>query len=415
MNLGYGAPDNRDGALSVGEVNRYVKMLMDNDALLSSICIRGEISNLKYHSTGHLYFTLKDEEAEISAVMFRSAAQGLRFTANNGMRVRAYGRISIYEKSGKCQIYVSAMTDDGIGALQLEYEILLKRLTDEGLFAQNKKKTLPRIPSCIGIITSPTGAAIRDMINVTGRRWPAAKILLYPSLVQGADAPESLCRGIDFLNAYGDCDVIIIGRGGGSIEDLWAFNDERVVRALAASRIPTISAVGHETDFTLCDFAADRRAPTPSAAAELAVPDKNEYSQRVDDLFDRVCMSAHRIAADKRTALTASKKRLDMCSPSARLSIEKKMLANKTEMISKLIDGIYLQKRNTLEALSGKLAVINPLAVLGRGYSVTKDADGRVVSSVRSLNCNDEINIGFADGRATARVLDVEINSTKET
>lgn len=415
MNFGYGVPDNRDGALSVGDVNRYVKMLMDNDALLSSICIRGEISNLKYHSTGHIYFTLKDEEAEISAVMFRSAAQGLGFTANNGMRVRAYGRISVYEKSGKCQIYVSAMTDDGIGALRIEYEILLKKLTDEGLFAQERKRALPRIPSCIGIITSPTGAAIRDIINVTGRRWPAAKILLYPSLVQGVDAPESLCRGIDFLNAYGDCDVIIIGRGGGSIEDLWAFNDERVVRALSASRIPTISAVGHETDFTLCDFAADRRAPTPSAAAELAVPDKTEYSQRVDDLLDRVCVSARRIASDKRGALTASKKGLDMCSPSARLNTEKRMLTNKTEMISKLIDGIYLQKRNALEALSGKLAVINPLAVLGRGYSVTKDTEGRVVSSVRSLNCNDEINISFADGTATAMVLNVEINSTKET
>ncbi len=414
MNLVYGVPDNCDGALSVGEVNRYVKMLMDNDALLSSICIRGEISNLKYHSSGHLYFTLKDEEAEISAVMFRSAAQSLRFVANNGMRVRAYGRISIYEKSGKCQIYVSAMTDDGIGALQIEYERLLKKLTDEGLFAQEQKRALPKIPSCIGIITSPTGAAIRDMINVTGRRWPAASILLYPSLVQGADAPESLCRGIDFLNAYGNCDVIIIGRGGGSIEDLWAFNDERVVRALAASRIPTISAVGHETDFTLCDFAADCRAPTPSAAAELAVPDKNEYSQRVDDLLDRISTSARRIASDKRRALIASEKRLDMCSPSARLGVEKRMLANKTEMISKLINGIYLQKRNALESVSGKLAVINPLAVLGRGYSVTKDADGRIISSARVLERDDEISISFADGRVNARVLDVEINSTEE-
>ena len=414
MNFGYGVTDNRDGAISVGEANRYIKMLMDNDALLSSICIRGEISNLKYHSSGHLYFTLKDEEAEISAVMFRSAAQSLKFVANNGMRVRAYGRISIYEKSGKCQIYVSAMIDDGIGALQIEYERLLKKLTDEGLFAQERKRPLPKIPSCIGIITSPTGAAIRDMINVTGRRWPAARILLYPSLVQGGDAPESLCRGIDFLNAYGECDVIIIGRGGGSIEDLWAFNDERVVRALAASRIPTISAVGHETDFTLCDFAADCRAPTPSAAAELAVPDRNEYRQRVDDMLERVNMSTARIISEKRRGFNSCVQKLELCSPSARLGVERKMLQGKTEMLSRLIDSVYIQKKKSLEVVAGRLAVINPLAVLGRGYSVTKGADGRVISSAGKLEKDDIIDISFADGNAVAKVLNVEINTPEE-
>ncbi len=413
MNSEYRISSNRDGVLSVGEANRYVKMLMDNDALLTSICICGEISNLKYHSSGHIYFTLKDEEAELSAVMFRSAAQSLRFTANNGMRVRAYGRISLYEKSGKCQIYVSAMLDDGIGALQIEYERLRKKLSDEGLFAQERKRPIPKIPSCIGIITSPTGAAVRDMINVTGRRWPASKILLYPALVQGAGAPESLCMGIELLNAYDACDVIIIGRGGGSAEDLWAFNDERVVRTLAASRIPTISAVGHETDFTLCDFVADRRAPTPSAAAELAVPDKNEYSQRPDDAFERVAAAVSRVISEKKMILSANEKRLEISSPMTRLNAERKLLLNKTELLDRLIDDVYNQKESALKAAADKLTVINPLAVMGRGYSVTRNPDGRVISSAASLHVDDEMFIRFADGEAHAKVIDITINSNE--
>ncbi|MBE6593895.1 MAG: exodeoxyribonuclease VII large subunit [Ruminococcaceae bacterium] len=405
MNFGYTAPEQHDGALTVCELNRYVKMLMDNDALLSSVCVCGEISNLKYHTSGHLYFTLKDEEAEISAVMFRSAVQNMRFAAKNGMKVRAYGRVSTYEKSGKCQIYVSAMTDDGIGALQLEYERLRQKLASEGLFDEKKKRALPKVPSCIGIITSPTGAAVRDMINVTGRRWPSAKILIYPSLVQGAEAPESLCRAIEVLNAYNACDVIIIGRGGGSIEDLWAFNDERVVRTLAASEIPTISAVGHETDFTLCDFAADRRAPTPSAAAEIAVPDRNEYRVRADDAFDKLSNAMLRCVSERNIRFTQLQKRLELCSPTSRLATEKKMLSHKKEILDRLIGGIYIQQRDKLSAISASLTLINPLAILARGYSITKDGDGRIINSVDMIAENDELNITFADGDIGARVL----------
>ena len=413
MSFGYNPPAERERALSVGDVNRYVKMLMDNDALLTSVCIRGEISNLKYHSSGHLYFTLKDEEAELSAVMFRSAAQSMRFVANNGMKVRAYGRISIYEKSGKCQIYVSAMLDDGIGALQIEYERLKKKLGDEGLFALERKRPLPKIPECIGIITSPTGAAVRDMINVTGRRWPAAKILLCPSLVQGVDAPLSLCRCIELLNAYDACDVIIIGRGGGSIEDLWAFNDERVVRTLAASRIPTISAVGHETDFTLCDFVADCRAPTPSAAAELAVPDRNEYRQRFDDAFDRVSFAMNRYVSEAKIRFVSQQKRLELCSPVSRLGAEKKMLAYKSELLDKTLAHTVRAKREQLASAAEKLSVINPLAILQRGYSIAKTDDGRVLSSSKSVNVGDEISVSFADGAISARVLAKNEESTK--
>lgn len=412
MNLAYNASA-RDGALSVGEVNRYLKLLMDNDALLSSVCVRGEISNLKYHSSGHLYFTLKDEEGEISAVMFRASAASMRFTARNGMKVRAYGRVSMYEKSGKCQIYVSAMTDDGVGALWAEYERLQRKLSAEGLFDEARKKKLPRLPRTIGIITSPTGAAIRDMINVTGRRWPSAKILLYPSLVQGADAPASLCRGLELLNAYNACDVIIIGRGGGSIEDLWAFNDENVVRAVAASAIPVISAVGHESDFTLCDFAADCRAPTPSAAAELAVPDRNEYRQRADEAFYRLEAAYKKLSADKAAALMSLKKRLELCSPVARLANERRLLSLKSRALDMSINERYRQSKDGFLNLSGKLVAMNPLAVLSRGYSVAMGEDGKVLTTSAGLKVGDRIAITFAEGRATAEVVETE-NAVKE-
>lgn len=407
MNYGY---ERNEKALSVGDANRYVKMLMDNDALLSSISVRGEISNLKYHTSGHLYFTLKDEEAEISAVMFRSSVNAMSFAAKNGMKVVAYGRISIYEKSGKCQMYVSAMTDDGKGALQLEYERLLKKLTEEGLFDSARKRKLPKMPKCIGIITSPTGAAVRDMINVTGRRWPAAKILLYPSLVQGADAPAELCQGLECLNALDACDVIIIGRGGGSIEDLWAFNDESVVRAVAASRIPVISAVGHETDFTLCDFAADCRAPTPSAAAEIAVPDKNEFKMRLDESLFKVERAVLNKVTANKNAVENLSRQLELSSPQTRLANERRTLELKTQIADRCMAQIYRAQSDRLSMLVGKLDAMSPLAVLSRGYSVMKNADGEVVSSVDSICEGDTVNVMLKDGTADAKILSVRKN-----
>ncbi len=402
----YGAKENT--TLSVLEVNRYVKLLMENDALLTGVAVRGEISNLKYHTSGHLYFTLKDEDAEISAVMFRSSVASMRFTAKNGMRVNAYGRISVYEKSGKYQLYVSAMTDDGVGRLQLEYERLLNKLRTEGLFDESRKKKIPKIPECIGIITSPTGAAVRDMINVTGRRWSGAKILLYPSLVQGADAPESLCRGLEYLNAEGSADVIIIGRGGGSIEDLWAFNDERVVRAIAASEIPVISAVGHETDFTLSDFVADLRAPTPSAAAELAVPDKDEMRMRVDELLMRSQSAFERSMAARKRALVEAANKIELCSPTNRLKND----TDKLKHITSLIEQRFSQKmsfcRQRLQSTLGRLEALDPIAVLVRGYSISTDGEGKVISSVKELTVGDNIKIRLSDGEATASVTEIK-------
>ncbi len=402
----YGAKENT--TLSVLEVNRYVKLLMENDALLTGVAVRGEISNLKYHTSGHLYFTLKDEDAEISAVMFRSSVASMRFTAKNGMRVNAYGRISVYEKSGKYQLYVSAMIDDGVGRLQLEYERLLNKLRTEGLFDESRKKKIPKIPECIGIITSPTGAAVRDMINVTGRRWSGAKILLYPSLVQGADAPESLCRGLEYLNAEGIADVIIIGRGGGSIEDLWAFNDERVVRAIAASEIPVISAVGHETDFTLSDFVADLRAPTPSVAAELAVPDKDEMRMRVDELLMRSQSAFERSMAARKRALIEAANKIELCSPTNRLKND----TDKLKHITSLIEQRFSQKmsfcRQRLQSTLGRLEALDPIAVLVRGYSISTDGEGKVISSVKELTVGDNIKIRLSDGEAMASVTEIK-------
>lgn len=397
----------RDGTLSVGELNRYLKTLMDNDALLSSVSVSGEISNLKYHTSGHLYFTLKDGDAELSAVMFRSAAANMQMRAKDGMKVIAYGRVSIYEKSGKCQIYVSAMIDNGIGDLRIEYERLLKRLREEGLFDESRKKKLPKFPKTVGIVTSPTGAAVRDMINVTGRRWPMASILIYPSLVQGEQAPESLCQGIEYLNAVQACDVIIIGRGGGSIEDLWAFNDERVVRSVAASDIPVISAVGHETDFTLCDFAADLRAPTPSAAAELALPDRCEMSVRIDELSARIETLTLRALSERKNKFLALYKQLELSSPSNRLILEKNELTRRTERLDSELSALLSRKREALSRLATELNAINPLALLSRGYSMVQKG-GAVVSSVSEISEGDTVSISFSDGSANAKIISTE-------
>ena len=396
--------------LGVSQLNEYIKMLLDGNELLSDVYVKGEISNFTNHRTGHFYFSLKDEAGLVRAVMFRSYVSKLRFIPEDGMKVTVHGRVSSFVRDGQYQLYVDDMQPDGIGSLYIAFEQLKKKLEAEGLFDQLRKRPIPKLPYKIGIVTSPTGAAIRDMINVTGRRWPAAKILLCPALVQGVDAPESLCRSIALLNAYNACDVIIIGRGGGSIEDLWAFNDERVVRALAASGIPTISAVGHETDFTLCDFVADCRAPTPSAAAELAVPDRVEYMQRVADMTDRLASRTARIVGEKRNLLLMSEKRLELCSPAARLASDRQTLSYKSELLESLISQICKNNRDRLAATAQALSLINPLSVLGRGYSVTKDASGRIVSSVNELDLGGEISIVLSDGEARAKVTEIKSN-----
>lgn len=397
-------------ALTVAALNQYIKALIERDEVLSYVTVCGEISNLKVHTSGHIYFTLKDEESEISGVMFRFNAANLSFAPKNGMKVKVYGKVSVYEKSGKYQLYATAMIDDGMGRLRIEYELLYKKLEAEGLFAKERKKPIPKFPKRIGIVTSPTGAAIQDMLNVTGRRFPNAEIVIYPSLVQGSDAPPELCRGIAYFNADASCDVIIIGRGGGSAEDLWAFNDESLARMVAASEIPVISAVGHEIDFTLCDFAADLRAPTPSAAAEIVVPDRKELILRVDEMCGRLDNAMDRVIEARATKLIRLKEKVDYLSPEVRLERIRAEITHKKEIMEKSLDEILKSAAARLSSAIDKLEAINPLAVLKRGYAMAEDNEGNVVGSVEQIKPDDRLKLTFSDGYAEAEVYSVRPN-----
>ncbi|MBQ8817925.1 MAG: exodeoxyribonuclease VII large subunit [Clostridia bacterium] len=393
-----------NNALSVTQLNNYVKTLIDSDDFLSGVAIRGEISNFKRHTSGHLYFTLKDERSEIAAVMFRGMADRLTFAPKSGMKVTVYGRVGVYEATGKYQIYVNAMVNDGAGALYEQYMRLLEKLKAEGLFDTARKKPLPRFPKKIGIVTSPTGAAIRDMINVTGRRFPSAELLICPALVQGAEAPADLVRALTLIDAVGECDVIIIGRGGGSAEDLWAFNDEALVRAVAAARTPIISAVGHETDTTLCDYAADMRAPTPSAAAEQAVPDRMALMQSIDEKGDRLDRAVERIFGSYRARIDANARHLSSLSPDAKLSAMKQKIANCHGMIESRMNSLFEKKRLAFSGAVARLEDVNPLAVIRRGYGMAMDGDGKVVTTVDKIEVGDKLSVLVGDGVINTRV-----------
>jgi len=391
--------------ISVTQLNEYMKMLVESDINLSEVYIRGEISNFTNHyKTGHFYFTLKDETGLLKAVMFRSYTANLRFMPENGMKVIVHGRVAVFVRDGQYQLYADAMEPDGVGALYVAFEQLKAKLAAEGLFDESRKKPLPRFAEKIGIITSPTGAAVRDMINVLGRRSPGTEIKLYGATVQGETAPAQLIAGIEYFNSENDVDLIIIGRGGGSIEDLWAFNDERLARAVAASRIPVISAVGHETDFTICDFAADRRAPTPSAAAEIAVPDREELVRAVRGLSDRMAFSLDRRIKFERDRVEKLKNSRPLTSPLNMID-DKRMavlsLASRAEAAAKLTES---KKRAILAAGAAKLEALNPLSVISRGYSAVYSEDGSVIKSVKQIKTGDLVSLRLADGKASARI-----------
>ena len=402
-----------ENVLTVSQVNGYLKLLIEQDDFLNQVAVRGELSNCKLHSSGHLYFTLKDGESELAAIMFRSAATRLPFVPKSGMKVTVYGKISVYEKGVRYQLYAETMLEDGLGALWLEFERLKKKLEAEGLFDPGRKRPLPAYPSCVGIVTSPTGAAVWDMVNITGRRFPGVRILICPVLVQGASAPASMCRALAYLNVTKACDVIILGRGGGSAEDLWAFNDEGLVRAVAASEIPIVSAVGHETDFTLCDFAADQRAPTPSAAAELVLRDHRDVLQRFDGLSDRMdaCMESR--LQRYRSRLTEWEQRLKLCSPEGRLKEQRNRLERLATGMDASMQNRLGSARQRLELAVNHLEAVNPLAVLARGYGVVQDSEGRVVSSVAALRVGEPVTIRLSDGRAVAEIRSKEKEQAK--
>ncbi len=389
--------------LTVSQVNEYLKMLLDGDRVLSDVLVRGELSNCKLYSSGHLYFTLKDATGQLRGVMFRSYASRLRFRPEDGMRVILHGRVSVYEAGGQYQIYADDMQPDGIGSLALAFEQLKRKLAGEGLFDPDRKRPLPEMPFRIGVITSPSGAAIRDIIRILGRRFPAANVILYPSLVQGTEAPPSLIAGLQFFAVSGLADVIILGRGGGSAEDLWAFNDEGLVRAVAASPIPVISAVGHESDFTLCDFAADCRAATPSAAAELAVPDTAALLRRFRDTGERMyALTDRQLSREKRLFEQLSRHRL-LLHPEHLTEPQARRLDDTEERLLRATDGSLEFACNRLAALSGKLDAMSPLSVLSRGYAAVS-REGRAILSAAALSGGDHIDIRFADGSISAEV-----------
>ena len=395
--------------ISVGQLNRYVKAVLEGDKNLASVYIGGEISNFTYHyKSGHMYMSLKDESAVVKAVMFRGHASQLAFKPEDGMKVIVRARVSLYEATGAFQIYIEEMQPDGVGALQIAFEQLKKRLSQEGLFDESRKKPLPPYPMRVGVITSPTGAAVRDIFNVLGRRFPLARVVFCPVLVQGDGAAASVANAIERFNRLHAADVLIVGRGGGSFEDLWAFNEELVARAVAASGIPIISAVGHETDFTICDFVADLRAPTPSAAAELAVPD----AQRLLALTDTV----------RGRLLGACRARLDACAHDLQILKNRRCLsapqyyteeqAMRLDMLTRRFAGAARQNMSVadrrLAATASKLDALSPLAVLGRGYGIGYDADGQVLDSVKRTQVGDTVRLRLLDGTLNCTVNSID-------
>ena len=392
--------------LTVSELNNLIKGIFDSNRLLASVSIKGEISNFKAHSSGHLYFSLKDEGGQIRAVMFRSQAASLRFVPENGMRVIVTGSVSVYPRDGSYQLYAGSMQPDGIGALYLAYEQMKARLEEDGLFSHEHKRPIPAYPERVGVITSPTGAAVRDIINVITRRSPATEIYLYPALVQGDGAERSLINGIRYFEREKCVDTVIIGRGGGSIEDLWAFNSEALARCIYSATVPIISAVGHETDFTIADFVADLRAPTPSAAAELAVPDSREVGMRLLTAArrcDSVLSSVVTRAAERLNALKASEVYTD---PMMILSPYSAELSDRLIELSRSYSLCLSAGRASFAALVGKLEALSPLSVLTRGYAIA-EKNGRAITDVKDVLPGDGITVRLRHGEIDAKVTSV--------
>jgi exodeoxyribonuclease VII large subunit len=382
---------------TVSELTAELKVLLEE--VYPAVWVEGEISNLRRPTSGHLYFTLKDDRAQIRAVMFRGRNQRLRFRPEDGLAVLVHGTLSIYEPRGEYQVVVEAMEPKGLGALQLAFEQLKARLAAEGLFDEARKRPIPLLPRRIGIVTSPTGAALRDILQVLERRFATVDLLIHPVPVQGDQAPPEIEAALDALNRRGDLEVIILARGGGSLEDLWAFNEERVARAIARSKIPIISAIGHETDFTIADFVADLRAPTPSAAAELVIARKGEIAQRLDDLWARMLgVVEHRVAAARQRA-TALERHLRLLSPVDRVRLQRERLAELLRALEAEVGARLLRWRGAVQAAAGKLDALSPLAILARGYSLTRRLpDLAVVREAAAAPAGTEVLVTLARG-----------------
>ncbi|OLN23319.1 exodeoxyribonuclease VII large subunit [Domibacillus antri] len=429
--------------LTVKALTKYIKRKFDADPHLKDVAVKGEISNFKHHSSGHMYFTLKDDSARLLAVMFSAANRSLKFRPENGMQVVLTGEVTVYESSGQYQMYVKTMQPDGVGDLYFAYEQLKKKLEQEGLFRADRKRPLPAYPTCVAVVTSPTGAAVRDIITTIKRRYPAVLILIYPALVQGDRATASIVSQIEKVNKDGRADVIIAGRGGGSIEELWAFNEEAVARAVSSSTIPVISAVGHETDFTIADFAADLRAPTPTAAAEMAVPHVEEVlerllskqnrltraaaetvrvsrnrhqtvlntyiirnpqalyrqqSEQADRVTERLIRGMKSLVDRKKTAAAHSAARIQQMGPHRRIQVETAQLERLNHRLRVLTEAAVEDKKNRFQNAISMLDALSPLKVMERGYSLTYHDDDTLVKSVKDVKIGDQVRIRLSDG-----------------
>jgi exodeoxyribonuclease VII large subunit len=395
-------------AITVAQLNRYVAALLDRDNNLRAVQVCGELSGFKSYASGHLYFTLKDENAAVSCVMFKGQAQGMRFKPENGMKVIVTAKASLYDRDGRFQLYVQSMTPEGLGELYLAYEQMKKKLEAEGIFDQAAKKQIPLIPKCIGVVTSQSGAVIRDIINVLRRRFPGFKLQLIPVAVQGQAAAGQIADAIRQFNKIGTADVLIVGRGGGSMEDLWAFNEEVVARAVYDSEIPIISAVGHETDFTICDFAADLRAPTPSAAAELAVPIKRELLISLSADRDKMKRALIRKLEYQRIKFDNLLARPVMKSPLEQINRRREYLDRLNQRVCDAQISMQKNSRHELNLLAAKLDALSPLKVLARGYAVVTDDHKKTVQSVRNIQIQDTINVMLRDGSINCQVQEVK-------
>ena len=388
--------------VSVSQLNHYIKRVLDANSYLCDIQVTGELSNFKLHSSGHIYASLKDEGALIKMVMFRAAAQKLPFQLENGMRVIVRGRISVYERDGVYQLYAEEIKPDGVGALYAAFEALKEKLSKEGLFDENFKKPLPLYPKRIGLVTAKTGAAVRDMINVSKRRYPLAELFVVPVSVQGISAAPEIAKAIRMLNRHRACDVMIVGRGGGSIEDLWAFNEEIVARAIFESEIPVVSAVGHETDFTISDFVADLRAPTPSAAAEIVCPSKNELVAYFENQKSRLRAALLRFIEQKQQRLASIENAYGFTHFEDRLSENRQFVDALVKDGLSALTALLEHKRFSLKNQIAKLDALSPLKTLSRGYSAAYNKDGTLIASAQDAVSGEEFSLRFHDGEKNA-------------
>ena len=391
---------------SVGQVNTYIKNMFAQDFMMQRICVKGEVSNCKYHTSGHIYFTLKDAAGTLNAVMFAGNRRGMKFTMKEGDNLIVTGSIEVYERDGKYQLYAREIALDGAGNLYLKFEALKQELEEMGMFAPEYKKPIPKFAGRVGVVTAPTGAAIQDIRNISGRRNPYVQVILYPALVQGDGAVASIVKGIETLDRM-NLDVIIVGRGGGSIEDLWAFNEEVVARAIFHCNTPVISAVGHETDTTIADFVSDMRAPTPSAAAELAIFDYRILKEQLDTMHRRIYQNmAQKINVSQMRVQTIEMK-LRNASPENRLRENRMYVSELQQRMEQLMQRIFMDKKHYTAILAERMERVSPLRKLSSGYAYVADGKGKAVTSTEQLQCGDELNIHLLNGRVKAEVKEV--------